>query len=217
MSQVARAKVISVNRQGSGVLRYLAILLILVLAGGGFWLLFDQYGGKFFPDSRRQSSPVVSGGRPGDSFGQTVPAASALPSVAVNSGPESAETEQGQEEPSGSAGITAQPASAEGPDSALLLSAPPAEVYPAGNPQEGNRVVVTASADCWVGASYDEDGKRDAILRPGQSMSISFKGRLKLTLGNAGGVKIAYNGKDFLFSAGPGEARVFYFPPSGRP
>lgn len=239
MTSAAREQAISINRQGSKISWFIVFVILLVLAGGGIWLLFDKYGYNFFQDSRRPSSQVISVDMSGGSSGQASSVSPGIPSEEANSGlvPEASLPVPGV--PSGGAGSgvaasntdTTMPQTAAVPVQSQVQASSPrttsdAQPVPSGSvatpnhgvaPSAGNRLVITASADCWVGASYDEDGKRDAILRPGQSMSIAFNNGLKLILGNAGGIKLIYNGKDFPFSAGSGEAKVLYFPPTGRP
>jgi cytoskeleton protein RodZ len=79
-------------------------------------------------------------------------------------------------------------------------------------PQRTEQVVgIAAAAPCWVQARAD--GRRiERLLRPGQSMSLTFTSSLSVRLGNAGGVRVSYNGAPYPLNGQPGEVRVLTFP-----
>ena len=91
----------------------------------------------------------------------------------------------------------------------------PEEQSPAASPSGGkkNRVVVTATEECWIKATSDSGDERPFNLPKNQSSVFTFDQFLKLRLGNAAGVKIRYNGRDFPVPAGPGNTRDLVFPP----
>lgn len=76
-----------------------------------------------------------------------------------------------------------------------------------------HRVVVTATEECWLKAKTDSGDERQFNLPKNQSSVFTFDKSLKLRLGNAAGVKIRYNGRDFPVPDGPGNTRDLFFPP----
>ncbi len=91
----------------------------------------------------------------------------------------------------------------------------PEEQPPAASPSGGkkNRVVITATEECWIKATSDSGDERPFNLPKNQSSVFTFDKFLKLRLGNVGGVKIRYNGRDFPIPSGPGNTRDLVFPP----
>lgn len=75
------------------------------------------------------------------------------------------------------------------------------------------RVVVTATQECWLKATTDTGDERQFNLPKNQSSVFTFDKFLKLRLGNAAGVKIRYNGRDFPMPADRGNTRDLVFPP----
>lgn len=73
-------------------------------------------------------------------------------------------------------------------------------------------VVITAQELCWVYGQIDNATVTDFTLRPGQSRSIGFDENLRLKLGNAGGVDITFNGREYPLEAESGEVRTLVFP-----
>ncbi len=76
-----------------------------------------------------------------------------------------------------------------------------------------NSLLITASANCWIKSRADGAEGRRFTLTAGESSALSFKKQLVLTLGNAGGVTIRYNGKDYPVAGKPGEVKTLIFPP----
>lgn len=79
------------------------------------------------------------------------------------------------------------------------------------------RVVITADEVCWVFAAVDggedsEDGAVvDVTLQPGQSKILDFDEEMRVKLGNAGGVHLTFNGKDYPFEAQSGQVKTLEF------
>ncbi|WP_291321323.1 helix-turn-helix domain-containing protein [Desulfonatronospira sp.] len=72
------------------------------------------------------------------------------------------------------------------------------------------QMVIEAHEECWL--MYEtEDATRDFFLRPGDSIEVEYKDRLRLRLGNAGGVSITINGEPYLLDAESGEVRTVEF------
>lgn len=76
-----------------------------------------------------------------------------------------------------------------------------------------HRIVVIALADCWVHSSADDSDVRQFSLHKGQTFALTFTKRLTLKLGNAGGVRIRYNGQEQPAPGESGQVRTLVFPP----
>ncbi len=79
---------------------------------------------------------------------------------------------------------------------------------------EGVNLRITGVELCWIRATVDGELIPDTMLQPGQVKEIKANESIQLHLGNAGGVRIEYNGKDM---GTPGERgktiRLTYPPP----
>ncbi|WP_045211308.1 helix-turn-helix domain-containing protein [Desulfonatronovibrio magnus] len=72
---------------------------------------------------------------------------------------------------------------------------------------EINQLVIQAREDCWMMAMID-GSSREVYLRSGERISIEFEDRVRLTLGNAGGVDLVINGEPYPLDAASGEVRT---------
>lgn len=79
-----------------------------------------------------------------------------------------------------------------------------------------HRIVVIALADCWVHSSADDSDVRQFSLHKGQTFALTFSKRLTLKLGNAGGVRIRYNGQEQSAPGESGQVRTLVFPPQAQ-
>lgn len=79
-----------------------------------------------------------------------------------------------------------------------------------------HRIVVIALADCWVHSSADDSDVRQFSLHKGQTFALTFSKRLTLKLGNAGGVRIRYNGQEQPAPGDMGQVRTLVFPPQAQ-
>lgn len=105
-----------------------------------------------------------------------------------------------------------------GPGTATQITqnTPPQEETPVAMPDGMHQVVVTAEADCWIHAKADSTINRQFILKTGETFSLPFKTTLSMRLGNAGGVKIKYDGKDIGNPGKSGQAMTVEFPPKAQ-
>ncbi len=98
-------------------------------------------------------------------------------------------------------------------DAEPVAATPPTQgdedVIPAGQ----HKVVITATETCWIRSTADRTDTRQFSLGKGDTFALTFSQRLDLKLGNAGGVRIRYNGKDFPIGARSGQVRTLVFPP----
>ena len=73
---------------------------------------------------------------------------------------------------------------------------PAATPTPAPAPQAGPLTLkLTATEDTWYSVKADSGNRKSAILKKDETASFEAKDRLVLDLGNAGGVKVEFNGK----------------------
>lgn len=79
-----------------------------------------------------------------------------------------------------------------------------------------HRIVVIALADCWVHSTADDSDVRQFSLHKGQTFALTFSKRLTLKLGNAGGVRIRYNGQEQPAPGDSGQVRTLVFPPQAQ-
>ncbi len=96
------------------------------------------------------------------------------------------------------------------PAAASALSA---EDAAAGGRNGENTLQIVANATCWVKATADGAGSRTVTLQKGETSFFPFKRTMALTLGNAGGVALRYNGQPFDLNAKSGEVKTINFPP----
>lgn len=75
-----------------------------------------------------------------------------------------------------------------------------------------HKLVITALAECWVHSSADDADIRQFSLRKGDTFALTFQHKLTLKLGNAGGVRIRYNGTDLPPPGREGQVRTLTFP-----
>ncbi len=72
-------------------------------------------------------------------------------------------------------------------------------------------LTVVAQEPCWLQAEMDGNIK-DVYLYSGEDLDLKFFDSLQLKLGNAGGVKLRYDGEEYPLDAEPGEVKILNFP-----
>jgi cytoskeletal protein RodZ len=109
--------------------------------------------------------------------------------------------EPSADHPPADAPATGQPGPATSP-----APAPPVEAAKA------QQLAVVATETSWVQVTIDNGETNEAILQPGERASWSAEQTFKLTVGNAGGVNVEFNGES-LSSLGPsGKVRTVVLP-----
>lgn len=221
----------------SGLLVLLAGLLGIVLVGGGmyYWNSLEGAGeqavekGAEVRVQEPEAAPVAPaqvepqaepqpGGQP-----ETQPGAHQEEGAEAAPRPAPATGEQGALEPAADRDAqAAQAGQKPGADDEEMQPAPEHEAAAtAGNAAlagDGRqKVLITASEACWIFAKVDggdeaENGVVvDVVLQPGQSKLVRFQREMVMKLGNAGGVRVTLNGKDYPFEAQSGQVRTLTF------
>jgi cytoskeletal protein RodZ len=80
---------------------------------------------------------------------------------------------------------------------------------------DGMAVQVTAEQDTWVSMTANGTHVFSELLKANQSKTISGVANARMVIGNAGGVKIATDGKDIGPIGKPGQVRVVMLSPEG--
>ena len=88
--------------------------------------------------------------------------------------------------------------------------APGSESQPTAEAEEHVLEISSVEA-CWLSADVDNRSK-DIYLRPGESITFRFDQALKIKLGNAGGVKLRFNGQQVPVDARSGDVKTLTFP-----
>ena len=73
---------------------------------------------------------------------------------------------------------------------------------------------IEATADCWVEATGEGFGRKEFLLRNGQSHTVKFPKKLSLRLGNSGGISLTLDGKPYAFDGKEGKVRTVHIPAS---
>ncbi len=82
----------------------------------------------------------------------------------------------------------------------------------AGTPGQ-HKVIITATEECWIHSNADKTDTRQFSLRKGDTFALTFARSLELKLGNAGGVRIRYDGQSLPPPGQSGQVKTLTFPP----
>jgi cytoskeleton protein RodZ len=204
------------------------LLGVALLGGGGYYYYVQVFAGAGPPSDAPHPAAVPETPAPpvfpspnAEATGSGDPVAGAA-SLQENGPPEGlAEISPADSPPAAQEDVPsvseADPVSTSGfaplPPAAVEVAVPaPAVPVPA----EGmHQVVITAEADCWVHAQTDHTETREFTLRAGDTFALPFRASLALRLGNAGGVRIVYDGKEIPPVGSSGQVRNIVFPPAG--
>ena len=156
-------------------------------------------------EAQRQEEARVAasqtGGRPANApeqqGGQAV-ASSAQPAPQAQAGGVTPSPAAREGSPAQAAGTGAAPAAASGEEAAA-----PGQ----------HKVIITATEECWIHSNADKTDTRQFSLRKGDTFALTFARSLELKLGNAGGVRIRYDGQSMPPAGQSGQVRTVTFPP----
>jgi len=86
-------------------------------------------------------------------------------------------------------------------------AAPPKSERSAESATVGVRLILSAEGSTWVSAESDGLGASEWIMREGETKELTAAGKLVLSLGNAGVVRLTYNGRGLGFIGQKGEVK----------
>jgi cytoskeleton protein RodZ len=180
------------------------ILLVLLAVGFGFW---------YFTRASRK--------------GEAAPPASQIPSVAqapadkpsnealapTSSTPVPVPAESAGPRPPATTGTAGQAVSPAGDPSTLkvlgeLAKKPEPVVPPATEGSAPLELTVEANSEAWISVSAGETALFSGILNASEAKKFSLEAPLKVTLGNAGGVRLQVNGQVFSSLGKTGERKT---------
>lgn len=82
---------------------------------------------------------------------------------------------------------------------------------------EPHKLVITAIEECWIHSNADKTDTRQFSLRKGDTFALTFNKSLELKLGNAGGVRLRFDGNDMPPPGTSGQVKTISFPPKETP
>ena len=87
-----------------------------------------------------------------------------------------------------------------------------------GESQSGSqhKLIITATEECWIHSNADKTDTRQFSLHKGDTFALTFSKSLELKLGNAGGVRLRYDGEELPQAGQSGQVRNLTFPPADR-
>lgn len=83
-------------------------------------------------------------------------------------------------------------------------------------PNGQHKLIITAVEECWIHSNADKSDTRQFSLRKGDTFALTFADSLELKLGNAGGVRLRYDGSDLPPPGSSGQVRTLSFPPKSN-
>lgn len=213
------------------------IVVLLILVGGGYFLWNSGLAQKGMDMLSGTSSNAPQVAKPSglpEEDGTTPPAAgekqktgeapqavapAVAPAAAAPAAPAPAPAVRKE-----TAAATPAPAAATQPETAAPAPSAPAATAAAPEKKEtaddGNevqpgqhKVIIIATEECWIHSSADKTDVRQFSLSKGDTFALTFSTRLELKLGNAGGVRIRYDGKEMPPAGTSGQVRNLVFPP----
>ena len=111
----------------------------------------------------------------------------------------------------------AAPASTAPTAPAASAAAPAAASQGSEVPVGAHKLIITATEECWIHSSADKTDTRQFSLHKGDTFALTFSKSLELKLGNAGGVRLRYDGEELPPAGQSGQVRNLVFPPADRP
>ncbi|MBQ9406827.1 MAG: DUF4115 domain-containing protein [Desulfovibrio sp.] len=197
------------------VFRYLVLLLLVLLAAGCLFVAWRHGVFDRLQAVRQMAQPV-----PGE---ETTAADNVPPTVVPSAPPQSPAPSVPELPPDSPASPVSPPTTA---SSGQLVSpvqevpSAPAQTETAAKPnpptETSHKIIITALEACWVHSSADKTDTRQFSLRKGEIFALTFTTSLELKLGNAGGVRLRYDGEEIPPVGRAGQVRTISFPPSSN-
>lgn len=206
------------------------LVILLLLAGGAYWgwengkldWLVSMVKNKGHTDVPLQSADTYIAEKDANRALQS----EASLALSTNSEKENTQKNYTLPVPGNSPADLPQPVRAIAPDSNINENPSPSEnlIEKAVTESESARteqaqepathkLVITAIEECWVHSNADKTDTRQFSLRKGDTFALTFTKNLELKLGNAGGVRLRYDGEDLPAPGSSGQVRTLVFPP----
>lgn len=208
------------SRKGSPRAAFI-FLLLCAAVGGGYYLWQSGWLNQFLPANE---TIVVENLPSADAYmaekdaqdNKTVTQASVMSEQEVKveqKAPEPVTPEKPKTEPE-----PVKPAIQEKPAPAEAVSVTPIPVASATNAKQQSapsqhKLIITAIEECWVHSNADKSDTRQFSLRKGDTFALTFGDTLEVKLGNAGGVRLRYDGNDLPPAGTSGQVKTIMFPP----
>jgi cytoskeletal protein RodZ len=177
------------------------IVVLLAIAGGGFggWKYYQKRA------AQQEAEQIAAASKPA--------AAVAPPAQPV--APPSTPASAGQD--SSASPTTTQPTNAAGttPAASPATTAPEVPASSDSAATGGFVVQLKANQDSWVSAKADGKSVFSETLKATNERTLHARDRIVLTLGNAAGVQVSYNGKDQTFDRAAGKVKTLVFTAHG--
>ncbi len=212
------------------------VLLILILVGGGGYLLITHFSRPMLPQTGEKTTHVET------TVVNPTPSKPAIPQPAPT---QKTENTQAVTRQSATPPLKATPESSAGkpvplrPEKTSPASekraatitplpktekpTPPssttsAKTQPAAGPSTGkDNLIITAKMETWVGLKVGGKLKKQLLLRPGERYATRVNKPVELLIGNAGGIEIVYNGKKLEHIGKPGQVVRLTLSPEKKP
>ena len=217
-----------------GGLVFAAIILVLAIAAGGWWILsgrglsIDSIKKLVQKQNASDTSSTAQKQQPAQTSGDATQNRSAArpqtPAPVQGRAPVLAEVNPGMLSPAAKAADErAAKAAAEKAAMEKTAGNTPAELEPEVTTSvstvpegAGFTVQLRAAEETWVTVTADGKQVAKGLLGPGEERSIRAGKRVIVHLGNAAGVQVAFNGKPLPALGGQGEVKTLAFGPNGR-
>lgn len=116
----------------------------------------------------------------------------------------------GEPIPSGTADVPpTSPSAPPSPEATMALNQPP---NPPAAPAKNQRLMIAATETSWVHVTIDGEEQKEALLQPGERITWEAEREFRLTLGNAGGVRVVFNDQSLDALGSSGRVRTIVLP-----
>lgn len=232
-----------VSRRSGRRIVFVAVLVIIALAAAGVWYLTQSQQGRTLlgltasqetveqteslpaPEAAEETAPAVgsaddaAGPQSGSAVTEQGVESQGMEGVSEEVSENASAVTAGGDSPTDSVDVAvSEDAAAEQAEGEAVAEAAEdtqdavaAEMAAA--PVDGHVLAITATEECWVQSDADGGTTRDFLLRRGESVTLEFSEELEVRFGNAGGVKLVFDGAEFPVDAKSGQVRTLTFPP----
>ncbi len=196
----------------TGFLQLVVVLLLLgLLAGGGYYVWRSGWFTQAYDwiIEKTKSLHNVSVGPKSRETQKTAPLSASLPDEPLLRQPRSQPERAAKNEPQEKAPA---PLVNPVPEKPAQLETPTPAPGPEKASANARQVVILATEPCWIHSTADGTDTRQFSLRKGDTFALTFREKLEVKLGNAGGVSFRYNGEDLPPVGKPGQVKTIVFP-----